>query len=168
MPLVATKLASELDSNMELVDNEQDGINNFCSAFETYFCDASVTGIPCAAGTLASATNTMKSSMVGISQSGQGSIKIQAGIIAFWGVVASSATTIWATVPPNIGATPPPLLNTIAAALEPVFVVNINGGFDKTTCLLNIANVIHPLMLGGIAHVTNVPPPPPTVPQPIL
>ena len=128
-------------------------------------------GIAVNAGSLASARTAMEVALVGMSATGAAAAKIQAGITAFWGVVAASAATIWTMVPPvppPTGATPPAGLSGIAAALTSVFATNTSSEADLDTAATNVANAIHPTQLGGIALI---PPPPPVTnpgPQPIL
>jgi hypothetical protein len=162
MVMVSTTLASELES-MTPESNENVVIDRFASAWETYFYDASVGGIPANGGTLAGATSAMKSAMVGITQPNAGSISIQNGIIAFWGVVASSAASIWTTVPPCTGATPPPSLATISSVLDGVFASNVASKLSLADACSAIASSLHTLNLGGICAI-----PSPGAPTPIL
>jgi hypothetical protein len=153
--MVSTTLASELE-NMTPESDENVVIDRFASAWETYFYDASVGGIPANGGTLAGATSAMKSAMVGITQPNAGSISIQNGIIAFWGIVASSA-------PPCTGATPPPSLATISSVLDGVFASNVASKLSLADACSAIASSLHTLNLGGICAI-----PLPGVPTPIL
>ncbi len=165
MPLVQATLADELLA-LEPVGDEPGAIDNLASAWENYFADASVLGIPTTVGSLAAATTAMKGALVGLSVAGAGAAKLQAGIVAFWGVVAVSAATIWLTVPPPLSATPPPGLAGIAAALTPVFASNAAGSLSLADSANAVAAVLHPLQLGGIALIP--PPPAGPGPQPIL
>ncbi len=165
MPLVQATLASELLA-LEPVGDEAGAIDNLAGAWENYFAGASVLGIPTTGGALAGATTAMKGALVGMSVAGAGAAKLQAGIVAFWAVVAVSAATIWATVPPPLSATPPPGLGGIAAALTPVFVSNAAGSLSLADSANAVAAVLHPLQLGGIA-LLPIPPAGPG-PQPIL
>jgi hypothetical protein len=162
MVMVSTTLASELE-NMTPESDENVVIDRFASAWETYFYDASVGGIPANGGTLAGATSAMKSAMIGITQPNAGSISIQNGIIAFWGVVASSAASIWTTVPPCTGATPPPNLATISSTLDGVFASNVASELSLADACNAIAGALHALNLGGICII-----PTPGAPTPIL
>lgn len=161
MTMLPATLASEMES-MEPTDQETDAIDRFAAAWETYFYDAMVGAIPVNPGTLAAATTAMKGAMTGMSGQDAGDDAIQAGIIAFWGVVAGSAATIWTTVPPCTGATPPPNLATIAATLVGVFTGNTSGELDLAAACNAIAAAIHPLNLGGICAI-----PPPGAATPI-
>lgn len=157
MPLIAANLATELESLIP-VETEAEVINNLATAWENYFSNASVAGVATVPGTLTTATTAMKSALVGISGDGQGASKLQAGIIAFWGVVVPAVTTIWVVVPPLISAISPPSLSTIAASLTPVFLANKNSGLDLAASALAVANVLHPLQLGGTVTQTGAPP----------
>jgi hypothetical protein len=157
MTLLQATLASELEA-MVPVEAEAQGIDNFSNAFEMYFYDASVLGVPCAPTTLAAAAAALKSAMVGISSTGTAAI--QAGIVAFWGVIATSTPTIW---PGSLSATPPPGLSGIAAALQTVFTANTAGGLDLAASAAAVAAALHPTQLGGFAVQ-----PTPAPPAPIL
>ena len=161
MALLPATLGSEL-ANMTPTMDENVAINNFSAAFETYFNGASVLGIPVTAGSLAGATSALKAGLVGMSVLNAGPAKIQTAITSFWGVVATSAATIWATVPPPTGATPPPGLTGIAAALTTTFSANISGELSLEDSANAVATAIHSTQLGGIALI----PPPPTGPGP--
>jgi len=161
MPLVSSVLGPEL-ANLAPVDNEPDAINNFAAAWEIYFKDASVLGIATTPGSLSSAISAMKGSLVGMSVNGAGAAKIAAGITSFWGVVAGAAASIWVTAPPPTGATPPPGLGGIAAALTAAFAANTAGDLSLADAANAVATAIHPTQLGGIALI----PPPPAGPGP--
>jgi cytochrome bd-type quinol oxidase subunit 2 len=155
MPLTSVKLATELIA-LPLVQTEAEAIQNFATAFENYFYDSTVLAVPAVPGTLAAATIALKAAMVGMSQAG--SAAIQAGITAFWGVVATSGVLIWPTVvPPIVSVAPPPGLGGISAALDGVFPANVSAKADLVTAMTNIANALHPTQLGGIATLTSPP-----------
>jgi len=149
-------------ANLKPVMTEIEAINNLATAWENYFSNASVAGVPVIPGTLVSAISAMKAALVGLSVENMASIKIQAGIIAFWGVVAASASTIWVIAPPIISATIPPTLGTIAASLTSVFASNLSSKLGLVEAANAIAGVLHPIQLGGIAIQT------PNIPIPIL
>lgn len=157
MPLLAPTLASELEA-MVPVGTEVEAINNFVGAWEGYFANASVAGVPTMAGSLTAAATAMRGALVGMSSAGAGATALQAGITAFWGAVVGSAATIWVLAPPVTSATPPPGLGGMGVALEAAFLANINGGLSLTASVTNIANVLHPLQIGGIAVQTGAPP----------
>jgi hypothetical protein len=161
MVMISDTLAGELE-NMVPTEVENEAIDRFAAAWETYFYDAVVGAIPANPGTLSAATSAMKSTMVGMSTQDAGATAIQTGITAFWGIVAASAPSIWTTVPPCTGATPPPVLSTIAAALTGVFSANTAGELGLSDACAAIAAAIHPLNLGGICVI-----PTPGAPTPI-
>jgi hypothetical protein len=161
MALVAATLGSSL-ANMSPVDNEAQAIQTFVDSWDTYFSLAGVMGIPTNPGSLEGALAAMQASMVGMSNADAGALAIQNGITAFWGIVATASPTIWITTPPNTGATPPPTLSGIAAALQIVFTSNMQGGVSLAQAALNVANVLHTNTLGGICIL----PVPPTGPGP--
>lgn len=167
MALVSNTLASGL-ANMAPTNAEATAIANFADAWTTYFQGASVAGVPAAGGTLAGAKSAMIGAMTGLSVTGAAAM--QAGITAFWGVIASSFAAIW-LIPPSVvvAAIPPTTLSGIAAALAPVFAAN---AADPTKTIAQatsaIATVLH--TNGGLGGIATVQPPPvaPTVPTPIL
>lgn len=164
MPLTQATLASELEA-MVPVGTEAEGISNWSTAWGNYFGESTVLGIAVTPGALAGALTAMEGAMTGINSAPDGSVVLQAGIVAFWGVVATSAPAIWVTTPLIVAVTPPPNLSTIAAALAPVFAANIAGKLDIGPACAAVAGALHPLQLGGIAAMT---PPPPGVTAPVL
>lgn len=165
MALVSTTLAAGLAA-MAPTDSEAEAIDALTTAWEGYFVGASVLGIPTTPGSLTGALTTFKSSLTGLSQADQGSTIIQAAIVAFWGIIAGSAATIWATVPPPTGATPPPGLSGIKSALDGAFAANTSGKLGLIDASNSIAAALHPTQLGGIAILLA--PPAGPGPQPIL
>lgn len=157
MTMVASKLKDELVA-MDLFTLEVEAINAWATAFTTYFADAAAGGIPAVPAALEPCKAAMIGAMTGLSTAGKDSI--QAGIVAFWGVVATASPVIWAG---TLSATPPPTLSGIAAALEPVFAANTSGSLSEEDSMNNIATVIHTNNLGGTAAM-----PPPVPPVPIL
>ena len=98
-------LASELEV-MVPVDTALEGIQNFCDAWTNYFYDAEVLitpteGIPANDNSLSAAKSAMESAMVANIATGA-FFAIQSGVIAFWGVISTSAGVIWTAVPPPI------------------------------------------------------------------
>lgn len=161
MVMLSTSLASELE-NMTPTDQESEAIDRFASAWETYFYDSVVGAIPANPGTLAAATNAMKAAMVGLGTQDNGAAAIQAGITAFWGIVATSAAAIWTTAPPCTGATPPPNLATISSSLASVFSSNTSAELGLSDACNAIAASLHSSNLGGICVI-----PVPGAPTPI-
>lgn len=169
MALVSSVLASGLLSMTPTV-SEATAIANFANAWTSYFQGASVAGTPATAGTLNGAKSALQSALVGMSATGAGPAKIQAGIIAFWNTVVASATSIW-IIPPNTITlvTAPPTLGGLAAALTSVFASN---AADPTKTLAQATNAIASVLHsnGGLGGIATVQPPPvaPPVPTPIL
>lgn len=165
MALSQATLANELQA-LEPSGAEATAIDNLVGAWENYFEDATVLGIPVTTGSLATAVLSMRGALIGMSADGAAAAAIQAGVTAFWGVIALSAATIWLTVPPPLSASPPPGLGTIAGVLDPVFISNAAGSLSLADSAIALAAVLHPTQLGGIALI----PPPPVGPgpQPIL
>jgi hypothetical protein len=164
MVLLQNTLASELEA-MALVDTEAEGIDNFANAFETYFYDATVTGLSINPLSLTNSTNALKGAMTGISSGGADSL-IQAAITAFWTQMAIDFALIWTTIPPLISITPPPTLSAIGGTLTGVFESNKENDLSLQDAAATIAGAIHPNQLGGLAVLG--PPPPGGVPTPIL
>lgn len=158
MPMSAKKLGDEM-SKMEPTEVASEVARGFASAFTTFFYDAQANGsvVP---GTLEPAKAAMFAPLGSVSNIGAGAAALQAAIVAFWGVVASSAATIW---PGTVGATPPPGLTGIAAALVPVGEANTTGKATRSQAMMNLALVIYAANLGGMATM-----PPPASPVPIL
>lgn len=167
MALVSSTLASGLLAMTPTVA-EATAISNFANAWTSYFQGASVMGTP--AGSLAAAKSALQSALVGMSATGAGPAKIQAGITAFWGVIVSSGPTIW-VIPPNTITlvTAPPTLGGISAALSAIFASN---AADPTKTLAQATNAIATALHtnGGLGGIATVQPPPvaPPVPTPIL
>jgi len=137
-------------------------IATLADAWEAYFSAATVGPTPVVPGTLAPAKAALVTALAGLNAPGGGATAIQAGIVAWWGVVVPAAAVIWAgNTPPVLSCTPPPSIGTIAAALVPVFASNQASNLSLTAAAAAIAAVLHPLQLGGIAAVG---PPPGTVP----
>jgi hypothetical protein len=160
----ASTLASELEAMVPTTD-EAEAIDRLVTAWETYFYEATVSGIACTSGTLAGASAAMRGALVGLSTPGLSASKLQSGIVAFWGVVATAAATIWVTVPLTVAAAPPPGLAGITAGLAGVFGANTAAGLNLADASTAIAAVLHPLNLGGLASLA---PPPPGLTAPIL
>lgn len=153
MAMSADTLATELKA-MPLFDNEPDAAAAWADAFDVYFQDAEAgAGGPVVPAGLAPCKAAMESALSGMSGSGQGAAKIQAGILAYWGEII--AATAWVTC---TEVTPPPGLSGLAAALQAVFSGNAVPGVTKDQAYDNIATAIHGInIVGGIA-VFPVPP----------
>lgn len=163
MALLIATLATELEA-MVPVDTEAEGIDNFATAFDNYFFEATAQGVSIVSQELtAGAKTAMKTAMVGVSESG--STKIQEGIIAYWGAICTASPTLWITTPLIVSAVPPTLLSTIAVTLDPVFTSNAENKLSLQDSALAVATALHPLQLGALATLT---PPPPATTVPIL
>ena len=156
MPFSQDTLAQELQK-MVPVDNEPAGINNFAEAWEEYFSESTVAGATVVPGTLAAAPTALKTAMGGVANVDSAKA-IADGIDAFWGVVETSAATIWITVPPLASATKPPTLGAIEAAVAAAGTANIAAKLSLEDSADAIATAIHPNNLGGLAKNTAVPP----------
>jgi len=161
MPLSQSKLATELEA-MEPAGDELTAIQNFATAFNNYFKDATA-GVPAIPATLDPAKSAMVGAMTGLSITGAAAI--QAGITAYWGVVALSGATIWILVPPIAAVTPPPGLGGLVASLAAAFTANTVGALDLIASAAAIAAAIHSTQSGALALIT---PPPPNVTVPIV
>lgn len=157
MPLDQNKLAKEMEK-MDPTTIEIKAARRFATAFTSYFYDAVATG-SVTPGSLNAAKAAMLGALAGMSAPGAGAAAFQAGISAFWGVVAGAAATIW---PGTVGATPPPTLSAISAAVMGVAPVNTAGKLSKSQAMKAVAAVIHVNNLGGLATL-----PPPASPVPI-
>lgn len=154
MALAAATLGTELEA-MVPADSEATGINNFATAFENYFSNSTCNGVSVTPGSLTACTTALKAAMVGVSSAGAS--KIAAGIVAFWGVVATSAPSIWVLAPVLVSATPPTEMAGLTAAIQAAGNANIAAESSLEDSALNIANAIHPLMLGGLGVVITPP-----------
>ncbi len=135
--------------------DEATGINNFATAFENYFAQATCNAVAVTPGSLAACTAALKAAMVGVASAG--AAKIAAGISAFWGVVATNAPTIWVTVPVLISATPPTLLSGLQAAIDAAGAANIAGNKSLVDSADAMATAIHGKQSGGLGNIV-IPP----------
>jgi len=158
-------LSSDLaDGFAELAptSNASSAITALADAWEAYFVEATVGPTQIVAGTLTAAKASMVTALADLNTPAGGAAAIQAGIVAWWGVVTPAAAVIWAgNTPPVLSATPPPSLATIAAVLVPVFASNTASSLSAQGAATAIAAALHPLNLGAIAAVG---PPAGTVP----
>jgi hypothetical protein len=163
--LDVTKLKDELAA-LELVNDEPTAITNLANAWHTYFLDAGP-GVPALPGTLEPAKTAMIGALAGLKVPGAGAVALQAGITAYWGIVASSAASIWTLAPPIVAAIPPPTLAGLSVLLAATFVANIvPPPLPKPDAVLAIATVLHTTAgLGGMVALT---PPPPGITVPIV
>lgn len=166
MALVQATLKSGLEA-MSATDSEATSIQRFVDAWDDYWAGASVAGVPANAGTYSAGLSAMQGAMSGMSTSGAGAAKIQAGITAFWGAIAQSPTTIWTTAPITLvpPITPPPGLSGIAAALTSTFATNTSGSLSLSDSAAAVAAVLH--SAGGFGAVVSgsvIPAPPAPIP----
>jgi hypothetical protein len=149
---------------------EQAAIDAFVSAWNAYFAGASLADVSAVEDSYSAGLSAMRSALIGMSAPGGGAAKIQSGVTAFWGGIASAGTTMWPVPPPAVVAptvAPPPALGTIALGLTPVFAANVAASLSLADAADAIAAVLHATGgLGGLVNVT-IPPAGP-VPVPIL
>lgn len=158
MALSEGTLASGLQTMVPTMD-EGEAITRLVNAWASYFEGAEVLGVP--ADSLDGASSAMEGALGALNV--DGAVGMQAGVVAFWGVVTSAAATIW-VFPPNLAgpAVPPPGAAGIAAALLPVFSANVASNASLEEATENIAAVLH--SLGGQGGTVTVTPPPPASP----
>jgi hypothetical protein len=166
--LSRTKLKDELAA-ITPKTTEQDAIDAFALAWSRYFAGAAVAGTSAASGPLDTGIAAMKLAMVGMSASGAGPMKLQLGLVAFWGAIAPLGATMFAltapaaVVPPLV---PPTTLSTLSAALESTFAANAAASLSLADSADALATVLHASAgLGGFASVLV--PPGPAAPAPI-
>ena len=156
MTLDVDTLATELQNCLP-VDNEADAIDNFASAFETYFYDAACAGLSVASDSLDGPIGDMKTAMTGYSVAAVASMV--AGLNAFWSSVGDNVAVIWAKVPPFASVTPPPGLATLAAALTATGAANVANKASLEDATAAIAANIHAATLGATATDSTTPTP---------
>lgn len=149
MALSAATLASQLDTQVSNSITEPPARTAWALAWTTYFYDATANAIPIPANALDAAKSALETGLTGFSVPGQGALKIQTGLTAFWATLSSTPPAIFtgaATI------TPPTGLATLPVALAPVFVANAMPGITKTQALMNVATVLHGAAgIGGTA-----------------
>lgn len=150
MGLSAATLKTGL-KNMTPTLSEVTAINSFAAAWKTYFSAAMAGPIPIASAALLDpAITAMKAALIGMSGPVPGgAVKLQLGIIAFWGAVVPSAATIWISVPPALSAVPPAGLSGISVALTAAFTANKAGNLSLDAACQAIATAIHATQSGG-------------------
>jgi hypothetical protein len=154
--LTESTLKTELE-NLTPTGDEALARSRFSAAWASYFSQAGIAGTPCAEGSLTPAQSAMETAMVGMSGSGQGATKIQAGVVAFWVQVALQGATVWpGTIAPY---TPPPTLSSLTGLLLTAFSVNCTGSRSLGDSVGEMATVLHNNGgLGGSGTVPGVPP----------
>ncbi len=157
MALAAATLKTGLAA-MAPTMSEATAINNFVSAWNTYFSAASAGGVvPVTPGSLTPALGLMQTALSGMSASGAGAAKIQAGILAFWGGVASAAAAIWPTATTINPPTGPAGVTGLASALTSVFSANQSGNLSLNDAAQAIATAIHGTQSGCMAVFPPLP-----------
>ena len=155
MPMSPITLANEVAA-LPLTLDVTVAINGWTNAWINYFAASSAGPVPCVKPVLETTPKLlMAAAMTGMATAGAAAL--QAGILAFWGGVASLATAVYPTA---TTVTPPPGLAGLSAALIPVFIANTTGKLSKIDSAVAIANVMHPLNLGGTAVIVAPPPVP--------
>ena len=154
MTLSADTLATELEA-LDPTDTEPVAIDRLSAAFDNYFNESTCGGASLT-GDTTPAIEAMALALVGMNAPGQGFVKLQAGVIAYWGALSAIAATLWITVPPLVSTTPPPTLSGIAAALLAVGNANTAAALSKEDSCAAIAASLHTFNLGGFG-VTAVP-----------
>lgn len=153
MPMSDTTLSDEL-KNLALYTTENEAATAWASAFHTYFKEALAgVGGPVIEAGLVDCQAAMSTALAGMSQVGQGALKLQAGILAYWGAIIPA--TAWATC---TLVTPPPGLTGLAAALTTVFATNQAEGKTKDVSANEVALSIHALNSSGGIATFPVPP----------
>lgn len=147
MSMSQATLKTELVA-MDLYGQEAQAVVAWAAAWSAYFADAETNSIPINPLALPTAEAALASALLGMSGSGAGAGKIQAGIQAWWGAMVAAPSTFWTGC---TLITPPPGLSGIAAALQPVFDSNTSGGVTEDAAYNAIAGVFHPANLGGKA-----------------
>lgn len=147
MSMLQATLKSELVA-MVLYGEEAPAVAAWAAAWSAYFADAETNSIPINPAALPAAEAAMAAALLGMSASGAGAGKIQAGIQAWWNAMVAAPATFWA------GCTviaPPPGLSGIAAALQSAFDSNTSGGVTEDAAYDVIAGIFHSANLGGQA-----------------
>lgn len=165
MALNKTALGNAL-ADLEPTDVEATAASRLATAWDSYFRDASVSGVPISGPTTA-ARAAMLAALSGLSTTGLGPNKIQAGIIAYWGVIGPASATLWVLAPTVVTALlPPPTLSGIAAALLPVFVTAAQDELSLEEAAQKVADVLH--TTGGLGATVTLVPPLPAAPVPSI
>lgn len=150
MTMSQATLKAELIA-MDLYGTESAAIEAWAEAFTTYFEDAESedTQVPVIVAALRAGggpKDQMKSSMSGMSGSGQGATKITAGITSFWSPMISAPGTYFAGA---TAMTAPPGLAGLTATLEATFDTNTSTKASEDDAMDAIATDIHGANAGG-------------------
>jgi hypothetical protein len=132
--------------------DEKTAIETFSTAWLDYFSKGTINGISANSATLEAAKTALKGGLIGMTKASGGSLAIQKGITAFWGVIVASAVTVWITAPNIITlVTPPTTLSGIKVAIDTAAAANISGKVKKDLSFKSIAAAIH--TTGGLGSV---------------
>lgn len=167
--LAIPPLASGLEA-LTPTDQVVDAINQIATAFDDYYQNASVSGVPVAGGTTAPAKTAMIGAMGGLNAPGGAAAAIAAGITTYWTTLGPLIAAIWIvpgfTVVP-LSLVPPPALGTLTAVVQAAFDANVGAESDLSTSANNVATAIHGTQSGGTVTLQPIAPGPPVI-TPIL
>jgi hypothetical protein len=127
---------------------------SWSGAWATYFAGAVAGAVPFTTNPthIATARAAMEAAMVGLSVSGQGAAKIQAGIIAWWDALVANAANYFAGAS---SITKPSGLTSIASNMGPILTSNKNTAASASVACGAIAAQIHADNGGGSANISG-------------
>jgi len=171
MALTPATLATELKAAPEFPATEQDVIDKWSAAWQTYWEESVANpGAVAANSSPAAAVSAFEAALVGISNTAntavQAATKIKDACKAFW--TAATPVLAYPTVPapaPGAYVTPPPFMldasaeNTFVAALAAVFTANMTGSVAKDPAMDAIATAINTGQAGATFLDTTAPTP---------
>lgn len=143
MAMAQATLAAELQ-NLTPVITEAEAIANWVDAYGAFAAEAEA-ATPILEDGIDLGKDAMATAMVGMSADGQASTKIEAGIQAFWGAVATGLTSSFAGA---TAITPPPHAG-LKGALDSTFLANTSGAVSLEDATDAIATVLHGLAIVG-------------------
>ena len=165
MALSSATLSAELQS-LTPTGSEATAIAALSDAFDVYFREATVNGVPLVPAAISPGLAAMQAALVGMNAPGTGAGKLAAGVAAFWTAQLGLATSLWITAPvilvPHIVA--PAALSGLSAALSSVFASNVSGGLSLSDCCDAIAAAIHTACSGATVPGSV----PPAAPVPLV
>lgn len=149
--------SATLSTQLQGISGATEGaaITSWTAAWAAYFAGAVAGSGPGVAFTsdptaITNARNAMATAMTGLSSSGQGDDKVQAGIEAWWTHIAASPGTYFSGAS-AIAA--PAGLSGIAAALVSIFSTNTAPGVTTAQACDAIAAELHTRNAGGTATI---------------
>lgn len=146
MVMSAATLASNFDA-MALASTEAAAITAWAQAYTDYVAQARCGAVNVNVLAInAAPKSALAAALVGMSASGAGAAKMQAGLVAFWAAIVGTRAICF---PGASFATPPPGTAGLAAALASTFAANAAPGVTKTAALASIASVFHAASSGG-------------------